>query len=325
MSIKKNFSSALMILLIAGLFTSCDKDEMEGIENTETTETTSSIFMKSITTEGDEDIEFCFEVNFPITIIYPHGTTQQANNEEQLVEIILGYYEQDEEPEEDLTVQFPITVTLDDGTVTTLNSDDELEELVDDECEYEEDEEEEYEEDEENCEDSFDEICFEVNFPITILYPDGTTQTANDEDELEELFEDFYENQEENPEEDLEIQFPISATLEGGTVVTLNDEEELGELIYEECGDEDYDDFEIEELCFEINFPISVAIEGIVQTVNNFEEFAMAIITYIETNPDADEDDIELQFPIDVTLDDGTVLTLNNEDELDELIEDECE
>jgi len=45
---------------------------------------------------------------------------------------------------------------------------------------------------------------------------------------------------------------------------------------------------------------------------------------FYDNQDEESEEDLEIQFPVDVTLEDGTIITLNDEDELDELIE-ECE
>lgn len=176
-------------------------------------------------------------------------------------------------------------------------------------------------------EDEDEELCFEVNFPITVVYPDATTQQVADEAELDQIIDDFYENQEAGSEADLAVQFPVSLTLQDGTVITVNSEEEIGEAILEHCIGtwNDYeDDFEMDELCFDINFPISISLDGTTQTINTLEEFENTIETYLQANPDADEDDVEVQYPVDVTLEDGTIVSVNSDDEFEELLEEEC-
>ena len=76
---------------------------------------------------GDIDFDFCFELNFPITLIYPDSSTIDVNSEEELFTTIEAYYETNEDAEEDIDVQFPINITLTDGTVQPINSEEELE------------------------------------------------------------------------------------------------------------------------------------------------------------------------------------------------------
>jgi len=129
-------------------------------------------------------------------------------------------------------------------------------------------------------EDEDEEFCLEANFPITVIYPDGTTQQTADEAELDQIMDDFYDNQSEGSEDELLIQFPISFTLEDGTVVTANSEEEIGEILLEHCfgmWDDYEDDFGMGELCFDINFPISLSLDGTTQTINTLEELENTI------------------------------------------------
>jgi len=184
-----------------------------------------------------------------------------------------------------------------DGTVVSVSSDDEFEELLDEEC--------------------FGDfgdfgLCFDITFPVLINI-NGTTQTLNSIDELIFTVMMYLENNPDAEEGDVTMQYPIDVTLEDGTLVTVNSEDEFE------------GDFETGDLCFNINFPISISLGGTIQILNNLQELILAPIIYLETNPDAEEDDIAIQYPIDVTLEDDTVVAVNSDDEFEELLVDECE
>ena len=179
----------------------------------------------------------CFDINFPIMVVYPDGSTTMATDKDSLRTLFRDFRDtQEEDSEEELMIQFPIDVTLADSTVVTLNSAEELEALKD-ECQEDDDE----DDCNGDCDDDHDgrgDDCFDLNFPVSVVYPDGTTATAEDKRDLRNLYRDFNESQEEDSEEELEFQYPIDVTLEDGTVMTLNNETMLEALI-ESCEEDD--------------------------------------------------------------------------------------
>jgi len=71
--------------------------------------------------------------------------------------------------------------------------------------------------------------CFEIVFPLTISFPDGTTAEVNDRAEFKSTVREWKTN---NPDatERPELVFPITVQLEDGTTSVANDEEELKAL-----------------------------------------------------------------------------------------------
>ena len=286
--VKSSFSFLLMFALLT--FTSCDKEELEsetddfangsypvqGITTTKgDSDKNSNTAYGSTATETSDLDEICFDITFPITIIFPDGTSQEVNSEDEIEMSIDDFYDANPDVEEEPTFDYPVTVTLDDGTTQELNSDEDVEailetcEMEDEEGEDEEDEEDgedgdsEDEDDEGDSEDSDDEddeddegdegdsedseddddededdedteylddLCFDINFPVTIVLPDGSSQMANDEDEFEDSIEDFYDA---NPdvETDPTLVYPVTVTLEDGTTQELNSDVDLEALI----------------------------------------------------------------------------------------------
>ena len=166
--------------------------------------------------EGECDgYDDCFEINYPIDVLLPDGTTQTANDDEELETIIFEYYEQN--PNDTLlpTLNYPVEVILEDGTTQTVNNDEELEALLDE------------------CEDGEYDDCFTVNYPITVILPDNTTATVNSDEELEDAIDEWY-NQNPTSEEYPTFEYPISVTLDDGTVQEINSDEEL-DALFEDC------------------------------------------------------------------------------------------
>jgi hypothetical protein len=78
-----------------------------------------------------------------------------------------------------------------------------------------------------------------------------------------------------------------------------------------------------EDNCFTFHWPISLQFpDSSIVEINSFEEGETVVDTWYDAHPNVEEE-VKLVFPFDVTLEDGTVQTISNEDELDALI-DEC-
>lgn len=256
---------------------------------------------------GEYDEEDCFSLVYPVTIVYPDGSTATANSEEELEMLFDDWETNNPNSDEEPTFSFPLDVTFLDGTIETLSDEGQLETLLED-CYYEDD---------------FD-ICFELVYPVSVLFPDGSTQEVNSDEELDDLIFDWFENGDDSLGYPTFV-FPVDVDIDG-TIETVNSEEELEELM-ELCeGEWDEEGNPFEE-CFEISYPITVLYPDSTSVeVNSNEEFELAIDNWYDQNPDSD-DDPTLVFPIELTLvEDGTVVSVQNEDELELIIEDcfEC-
>ncbi|MEL6987185.1 MAG: hypothetical protein AAGK97_05085 [Bacteroidota bacterium] len=330
MTVSQMMRNYFLFALLFLSFMSCQKEDVS-TNPIDAQNSTIQNFTNSNSRGGGGDE--CFTVQYPINIIFPDGNTLAVNSDDELDNAIDDWYENNED-EDDPTLEFPINVTLQDGTEQTINNENDLDDLLE-ACGYYDDDDDDYDdEEEEDCD--LLEICFDINYPITIIFPDGMTTDVNNDDELETAIDDWFDNNPDN-DEDPTVQFPIDVTLEDGTVETINNEDELDDLIDlcegedddEEDDDED-DEYEDEEdcdlleICFDINYPITIIFpDGMTTDVNNDDELETTIDDWFDNNPDSDEDPT-VQFPIDVTLEDGTFETINDEDELDDLI-DLCE
>jgi hypothetical protein len=153
-------------------------------------------------------------------------------------------------------------------------------------------------------------------------FPDGNTATINDDEELEDTIDNWFEVQGEEAEEPVPT-FPITIVWEeDGEEEVLNNIEELEEA-FEECEDHEdcYEDEEDYEECFTFNFPIDFTSEdGTTTTINSEEELEEFL-----DMADEDELDLEVVYPIIVTLtEDGSQVDVNDDDELEELY-DSCD
>lgn len=292
----------IVLALCIGL-TACDEDtlgDLLGDENHQ--ENFFSMF-----DEMDEVELDCVEFVFPITIAQPDGSTTVVNDEEELEQAIINAMGNETYPD----IVFPIQILDEDDQPQTIATDEELCELFM-ECfeEWEDDE-----DDDCDCHDD-EEECFEIHYPITLVFPDGSQTVVNDDEALETAVDNYYDANP-NDDDDVTVVYPITVTLlENDSTVVINDEDELDEIL-ELCFDYDFEE------CFELQFPISFAMpDGSTLTANTEEELDSLYEAWEMANPNA-TDEPTLIFPITVTmLEDGSSEIINDEDELEELIED---
>lgn len=163
---------------------------------------------------------------------------------------------------------------------------------------------------------TIDMLCFEFVYPIIAINPDGTNATINDEIALQTFIQTAIDT-----EVYPTLNFPIQVINDDNETITIGDDEALCDLAFE-CFD-DCDCAEDEE-CFEINFPVTIILpDSSTVTVNDWEELETSLDNYYNINPNNDGE-ISFVFPITVTiLDDNTILTVNNDDDLEVLFE-EC-
>ncbi len=172
--------------------------------------------------EDEDYFEDCFTLIFPISIQFPDGEIIIYDSEEAIWDGIEAWYDANPESEEDPMPVYPFDVLLADSTVFTVSSE------MDEDAIWE------------ACFGDIDEdfdLCFDINFPVTLIYPDGSTVAVNSYEEAENTVDDFYEA---NPdsEEDILIQYPITITLADGTVQAIDNEAALEEAL-EACFDDD--------------------------------------------------------------------------------------
>jgi ABC-type lipoprotein release transport system permease subunit len=163
--------------------------------------------------------------------------------------------------------------------------------------------------------------CFELVFPVTIVFPDESTQEVNSYEEMKASFKTWKEA---NPEVKgrPSLQYPYSVTTEDGTIVNITDKEKLKETVAAckitgdgpgKGGGKDHF-----KPCFTPVFPFKV------NTPNGEVEVAdKAALKALLKSIGVKDKKISFVFPIQVTLKDGTLTTVNNADEL-KALKDAC-
>ena len=210
-------SFCLFVLALTGLFfTSCSEDNNVLSDLTETYTEEALYTIESRTNTGRLG---CFEFIFPITIEMPDATTQTVNSLEELKEVIQTFKENNPDAEEKPSLVYPIEVLSEDGEIISVEAKEGLKELKK-ACNFRGNGSRGH---------KAKDLCFEINFPLTVVYPDGTTAEAETRREIKQLAREYKEA---NPdaEEKPTVQFPIEVTLEDETVMEVESKEALKEL-----------------------------------------------------------------------------------------------
>lgn len=209
-------------LLSVLVFSSCENE----VTSSDTEEYVDEVVFR-MEESGNMGKYGCYSFVFPISISFPDGTTADVEDYDGLKETIRSWKEDNPDATERPELGFPLEVLSEDGEVITVADKDELHELR------------------MSCRRDFFQRrghkghggrcqpCFEIVFPLTILFPDGTTAEAADRMALKDLAREWKEN---NPDatERPEIQFPVTVEYEDGSTATANSKEEL-KTLKEEC------------------------------------------------------------------------------------------
>lgn len=162
--------------------------------------------------------------------------------------------------------------------------------------------------------------CFEFVFPISIAFPDGTTAEVGSYEELKETIRTWKEN---NPdaEERPHLVFPLEVVNPEGEVISVADFQELRALA-RECRPNGPGGGHGRH-CFKPVFPLSIAFpDGTTAEAEDRRALKQLVREWKQNNPDAEERP-QFVFPVDVEMEDGTIVTVNSAEELQALKE-EC-
>lgn len=232
----KHWLKISLLIMVVGVttFIGCKKDN-----TAQTVEESVDEALFSIQERGGMGKYGCYELVFPVTVNFPDSTSLEVNSYDEFKDALRSWFEANgggnnggghhqhhgagaNQPHP--TLAFPLTVISPDGELITVNSESELHDLK------------------VACGgDKFGHhgpkghgqhglACFEIQFPLTIQFPDSTTAVAADKATLHTLLHDWKEN---NPGSKTrpEIVFPVQVVMkDDGTVVTVNSKAELKDL-----------------------------------------------------------------------------------------------
>ena len=162
--------------------------------------------------------------------------------------------------------------------------------------------------------------CFELVYPITILFEDGSSAEVNSREELKETVKAWKEA---NPDatERPTLDFPIEVMTQDGEMVSVDSREDLFAL-RKECRENFEGHSGAHGPCFKVVYPISVSFpDGEVVSFDDRKALKMALREWKQANPDATERP-SLVFPITVVDKEGNEIVVNSKEELKALKED---
>jgi len=221
----KAFKPILLLVISTMLaMTSCrTEDDLSIDPPTEETivanSTVADLMSRTVFNDGSTDniidSASCISIQFPVTVTV-NGITLQIDNEDDLDEIE-DIFDEFDDDDDNIIISYPITIVFADFTTIEINSDDELEDFAEDcfEDNFDDDDIEcidfqypitasVYNENNDlinsitinNDNDMYDFIddlddyaAVTINFPITVVFADGTTQTINSIQELADAIE----------------------------------------------------------------------------------------------------------------------------------------
>ncbi len=203
--------NSILILgaLIALFLSSCTVDE------TQTTEQFVDETIENFEIETRSGTTGCFEIVYPISIMFPDSTILDAESSDEVKEIILAWKEDNPEAEDKPSLVYPIELINEDGEVVSAEDRSELRSYV------------------KGCKKgrgSKGRKCFDLVYPVSVIFPDGIEAAFETKSELKSAVRAW---KEENPdaEEKPALSFPIEVELKADeSIVTVNSQEELQEL-----------------------------------------------------------------------------------------------
>lgn len=245
----------------------------------------------------------CFKPIFPVTLNFPDGSSTEVADRDAAKEAIEAWKEANPDATERPSIAFPYDVMLKDSTVLTIESEEDLAALR------------------ETCDDGKGHghraKCFTPVFPITINFPDGSSEEVANQEEAHEARKAWKEA---NPDatERPTIAMPFDVMLKDSTVLTIENEEDLAAL-KESC--DDGRGHGPHARCFTPVFPLTIEFpDGSSVEVADKDAAKAAVKEWKTANPGATERP-SIAFPHDVELEDGTIVTVNSKEEVQALKE----
>jgi hypothetical protein len=296
------FFSILFLLAMVAL-TSCNKEEINSTEVdpdpiVPIEKITNGLFKRANATVSELELG-CATIDYPYDLLLLDSTTVTINSE---LDFFNAFADSTNYP---IDFAYPLNVTLEDGSTLVVNNADELA-VVFANCIPDTG----WEEDDSigfifpAWDINFDNSCFQLVYPVTLVTPEGTSVTAANEAELVSYLSDgnFYS-----------FTFPISLQDQDGNVLVAADGDELLDLLVS-CNPDGggngggactFGGF----ACYQFEYPITlVNFDGSTVTANSNDEFTSAILS---------GNWVGFQYPITLIAPDSSEVVVNNDEELD--------
>ena len=151
--------------------------------------------------------------------------------------------------------------------------------------------------------------CFRLSYPVTFIMPDESNITIYNDEDWDEIKIWYNSNDIENR---LDLKYPVDIIYSNGEVVTINTTNEMLEA-KTSCV-----------VCIGLVYPVvfilpnqtTISVES--NTYSGWEELK----NWYQNNPNS-EFNWNMQYPIDIILEDGTITTVNSLSEI-EILKQDC-
>jgi len=262
-----------------------------------------------------DDFDFageCFTIVFPLTVSV-NGADVTVDSEDAFTDLLTSF---DGDTISEFEFVFPFSVfVLADSSTVEITSEEDLGAVLET-CDFGD-----FDDWDDDFDFGFGTECFEINYPLNLTI-NGESVTFNSEEDLAAALGDLVQDESAS----IELEYPVSITLASdNSVVTINNDEEWTGALEDACDfdggdwdDDDDNDWDPNEGygCFELNFPFTLSINGEEVTISSEEDFATILLDL----GDVEEIDIQLVYPVSVTIfSDSSTVTINNEEEWEAL------
>lgn len=164
--------------------------------------------------------------------------------------------------------------------------------------------------------------CYELVYPVTVAFPDGSTKEVNDSDELKSAVKSWKENNQDvngRPH----LAFPYDILTEDGTLITVENRIQKRKLMIRckvSMGNGPHG--HLGKPCFKIVYPITIVFpdESSLE-LDSRKALKLALREWRKANPNAEERP-SIGYPIEVIFEDETTQTINSVEELKQLKKD---
>ena len=161
----------------------------------------------------------CFELVFPVDVLFEDGTTVTAEDQEGLVTAIKTWKEDNPDATERPTLAFPLEIINEEGEVTSIESAEDLKAAAI-QCRK----------DAIGNRPKKDRTpCFDLVFPVSLSYPDGTTESYDDRMSMKQAIR-AYKRENGRDAERPTLVFPITVVDEDGNETEVASIEDLKAL-----------------------------------------------------------------------------------------------
>lgn len=241
----------------------------------------------------------CFEIVFPITVIYPDKSTKEVVSKEAFMTLIKSWKKANPASKERPTLAFPFEVTLEDGSTATIENEDGLKTLASS-CRPEG-----------GPKGGICSGCFTPVFPVTISFPDGTSKIVASATEFKTQL-DAWRAANSSSTGHPQIAFPYSVKLKlDSSIVVLKNTDDLKALMAA-CKEERPH----RPSCFSVVFPVTIVYPGGKEEIaTDQKDFVTKVRAWRTANPTVSGRP-EMKFPLTVKFTDGTTKVVNTKEDL---------